>query len=389
VPQLTPLRVAVLADYAEEQWASMDLVADMLVAQLARAHAPEVEATLIRPSLPWRARLVSAGRRATGLDRIAGRLWDYPRLLRTLPPFDVYHLVDHSYSQLVHELPPARTAITCHDVDTFRSVIDPPSEPRSAAFRAMTRRILSGFRSAGHVACTTEATRGLVVARVGVDPSRTSVVHNGVDPSCTPSGDARADGAAAALLGPPGERTDLLHVGTTIPRKRIDALLRIVAALAPQSSPVRLVRVGGAFTAAQAALARDLGLGDTLVVPFVDRNVLAAIYRRAALLLLPSEREGFGLPLLEALACGVPAVASDIASLREVGGDAASYCPVGDVAAWASTVAALLAERRAVPDAWRARQARAAARSAEFSWAAYAAQMVRIYRALGQSGAAC
>ena len=61
---------------------------------------------------------------------------------------------------------------------------------------------------------------------------------------------------------------------------------------------------------------------------------LAELYRRAAVILQPSEAEGFGLPVIEALACGAIVVASDIPVLREVGGDAVIYCPVGDVGAW-------------------------------------------------------
>ena len=67
------------------------------------------------------------------------------------------------------------------------------------------------------------------------------------------------------------------------------------------------------------------------VLPFVDRRVLAAVYRRVALLLQTSDREGFGLPVAEAMTCGTPVVASDLPALREVGGPAATYCPVGDV----------------------------------------------------------
>ena len=80
---------------------------------------------------------------------------------------------------------------------------------------------------------------------------------------------------------------------------------------------------------------RELGFGDAIVVlPALDRSTLAAVYRRCALLLMPSEREGFGLPVLEALACGTPVVASDAPALREVGGYAAAYCPVDDLEAW-------------------------------------------------------
>jgi rhamnosyl/mannosyltransferase len=158
-------------------------------------------------------------------------------------------------------------------------------------------------------------------------------------------------------------------------------LLRIVAAVRGELGPrVRLVRIGGPLTAAQQALARRLGIADAVVsLPFLSRSMLAATYRRASVLLLPSRAEGFGLPIVEALACGAPVVASDLAVLREIGGDAVAYCPVGDVPAWCRAVVELLRERdaRVIPDASR-RQA-AVAHASRFSWRAYARQMESIY----------
>ncbi len=129
------------------------------------------------------------------------------------------------------------------------------------------------------------------------------------------------------MLGPIGANTlEILHVGSTIPRKRIDVLLRVFAAIREANPSARLVRVGGPFTNDQVDLARDLNVEDAAVVlPFVTSKVLAAVYRRAALVLVTSEREGFGLPLIEAMACGAPVLASDLAVLREVGGAASQF----------------------------------------------------------------
>ena len=104
------------------------------------------------------------------------------------------------------------------------------------------------------------------------------------------------------------------------------------------------------------------------------------MYRRAALVLQPSEREGFGLPLLEAMACGTPVVASDLPVLREVGGAAVEYCPVGDTAAWVRAVSALLDERRRDPARWCARQAAGRVRARCFSWSQFAARLADIYQ---------
>lgn len=384
---MTVLRVAVIADYLEEGWPSMDLVADMLMARFEEG-TPGVAATLVRPRLSRRLSRVSPGLRAFTFDRMAARLWDYPRVVRGIAGrFDVYHVVDHSYSHLVHELPARRTVVTCHDLDTFRSVLEPEAERRSPLFRAMTRRILAGLRRAGHVACDTIATREQAIGLAGVARDRTSVVHNGPHPACTPNADPAADDEAARLLGPAGMWTDVVHVGSTIARKRIEDLLRIVAAVPVRQPLVRLVRAGGSFTPEQEALARHLGV-TTLVLPFVDRQVLAAIYRRAALVLVPSEREGFGLPVLESLACGTPVLASGVAALREVGGEAVTYRAVGDIDAWAREATCLLDERAFAPDAWRRRCATGLARAAEFSWSRYAGAVARVYRQLAENAAA-
>lgn len=378
---MTRLRVALLADFLEEGWPSMDLVAEMLLDRLGREHARDIEVTLVRPALRRRLSRFSGSRLAFGFDRMAARLWDYPRLAATLTDrFDVFHVVDHSYAQLVRELPGDRTLVTCHDLDTFRSVLEPEREWRGPVFRAMTRRILDGLAKAGHVVCDTEATRALLIAKAGFSEQKTSVVYNGPHPTCTPLPEAPADREAARLLGPPRSSTDLLHVGSAIPRKRIDLLIRIVAAFGRR---VRLVRVGGPFTAEQAALARDLNVG-AVVLPFVDRSTLAAIYRRSALLVMPSEREGFGLPLLESLACGTPVVASDIPALREVGGEAATYCAVGDIDGWHTAIAGLLEEREQRPADWTKRREDGIRRAKEFSWSKYASEIASLYARLAR-----
>jgi glycosyltransferase involved in cell wall biosynthesis len=174
---------------------------------------------------------------------------------------------------------------------------------------------------------------------------------------------------------------ELLHVGSTIDRKRIDILLDVFAAVRRARRDARLIRVGGPFTGAQRAQARDLGIADAIaVVPFVDRGTLSAIYRRAALTLLTSEREGFGLPLVESLACGTPMVASDIPVLRGLGQDMVVYAGLGDIGAWRDAVLDLLAERERHQDRWQARKARGIARAADFSWSHYAATLAALYQ---------
>jgi len=375
------VRVAVIADYSEERWPSMDLVAYMLMAHLRAEHAGTIEATLIRPPMPRRASRVLSG--AWTLDRVMARFVDYPRALKGVTGrFDVYHVVDHSYANLVHALPAGRTLVTCHDVDAFRSVLQPHEEHRSLPYRILARRILAGLRAAAHVACDSKATHAALMDLAGFPADRLSVIPNGTDTGGYPDRDSAADFEAARMLGP-RRGIELLHVGSTIPRKRIDVLLEVFAAVHRERAEVRLTRVGGPFTADQRVRARELGLLDVIhVLPFVDRATLAAVYRRSALALLPSDREGFGLPVVEALACATPMVASDIPVLREIGSDAVTYCPVGSIEEWSRSILELLSERERHPAAWEARRAAGLLRAADFSWSRYTAAVVERYKVL-------
>jgi len=379
------MRVALICDFAEENWPSMDLVAEMLVENLHADYRTVIEATAMRPRMiPRFARLpfVRKKRGASNLDRLVNRFWDYPRrLLRQGRDFDLYHVLDHSYAQLVNQLPAERTMVTCHDLDTFRCLLDPEREPRPRLFRAMAGRILGGLRRAERVSCASVATRDQILAHGLLPPERVVLIPYGVHPACSPNPDPSADAEASRLLGPSGADTiDILHVGSTIARKRIDTLLRVTAAVRRGFHRVRLVRIGSPFTADQCRLIAELDLGRSILqLPFVERPVLAAVYRRAALMMLPSEREGFGLPVIEAMACGTPVVASDLPALREAGGKAATYCPATDVGAWSKTITGLLRERRNWPERWDERRSDALAWAGRFSWREYTRQTVRLY----------
>ena len=379
------LRVGVLADYLEEGWPSMDLAAEMLVEHLTRDHAQSVEATLIRPAFRRRfsQRAGTAGAKwPFSADRLINRFWEYPRALRQqVERFDLFHLVDHSYAQLVQHLPPNRTVVTCHDLDAFRCLLS--DEPgRSWAFRAMAGRILEGLQRAAVVICVSSSTRDEILENGLLPPKRLVVIPNGIHPACTPQPDPEADAEAARLLGPlDGQKFEILHVGSTIQRKRIDVLLRVVAEVRRSFPTVRLVRVGGDFSRAQQLLVTDLGLTDAVhVLPALSRPVLAAVYRRAALLLQPSEREGFGLPIVEALACGTPVLASDIPVFREIAEGVVEFAPVADRAAWRDASLGLLSERERDARAWAERRERGIVRAGRFSWAENARRTVELYQ---------
>jgi glycosyltransferase involved in cell wall biosynthesis len=376
--------MAVLADYPDECWPSMDLCGEMLLAHLPSDGPLALEPTRICPPFQRLAtRLPFFGRHgaAFNADRVLNRFLNFPRhAWRLADRFDLFHVVDHTYAQLVHALPQGRAGVYCHDLDAFRCLLDPSSDPRPRWFRALARRILTGLQKAAVVFHNTAAV-GQQIVHLGLVPAdRLVPAPYGVAPEFTPAA-VNGDGAPgvepgwlAALAGAPW----VAHVGACIARKRIDVLLDVVAEVREQVPGLRLLKVGGAWAAEQRKQMARLGLNDAIVhVVGLSRSELAEVYRRAAVVLMPSEAEGFGLPVIEALACGAAVVASDIPALREAGGTATAFAPVGDVEAWSNAVARLIADPSAAP----ARAARLAWAS-QFSWAAHAATIAEAYHRL-------
>lgn len=362
------LRVALVADLSSERWPSMDLVADMLFANLRTDRDLQVD--MLRPTLR---------NRRPGIGRYVNRYWDYARWLRSRShDFDIFHVVDHSYAHLVHVLPAQRTLVTCHDTDAFMPLVDARVVPTRLP-KAVTRLILSGMRKAACVACDSTATFDELRQFDLADADRMTVVPLGVHPALLAEPDADSDAVIDAHVGVRrNDVIELLHVGSCIKRKRIDVLLRVLHAVRSVEPRARLLKAGGTLTPEQVVLAQSLGVSDHIVqLPFLDVRSLAALYRRANAVLVTSEREGFGLPVVEALAAGVGVVATDIPVLREAGGTDASFAPLDDIDRWRDTLLQVLRE---APATQTARLARAESQSQRFRWSECADHMARLYR---------
>jgi glycosyltransferase involved in cell wall biosynthesis len=194
-------------------------------------------------------------------------------------------------------------------------------------------------------------------------------IYNGVDTIFGPGPDAPEEGGLDPLR--------VLAVGTLQPRKNLGRLLDAVAIVA-RNRRVLLRVVGPDGYQAEAIRARLAGRAEVEVLGYVGRAALADEYRRAHVLAYPSLYEGFGLPVVEAMASGTPVVTTTGGSLPEVAGDAALIVDPFDVSAIAAAI-----ERVAEDGALRAElRERGLVRARAFSWATAARRHVETYASL-------
>ena len=265
----------------------------------------------------------------------------------------------------------ARTIVTIHDL----SYLAMPQYADPGLRRYLTAAVPRSLRRAAHVVAVSAATRQDAIRYLGLPPARVSVVYNGVDAAFRrlPPPDLAA---ARARLDLP-ERF-ILTVGTLEPRKNHLGLLRAFARLHAELPDVPLLIAGRRGWLDQPIFDMVEQLGLQAAVRFlggVPDADLPALYSAAAVVAYPSWYEGFGLPPLEAMACGTPVVTSTAAALREVCGDAALFADPADDCALAEAL------RRALSDeTLRAQMAeRGSRQAAGFTWERTAAGLVEVF----------
>jgi len=298
--------------------------------------------------------------------------WTLP--LELLPlHIDVLHSPDF--------IPPfhrrCRSVITVHDLAflIFPGLLTKESE-------AYYGQIYRAVRSADAIIAVSQCTKADLIRLTGADDRRIHVIYEAAGAVFRPIADPEP-----VLLHYHVQQPYILFVSTIEPRKNLTTLLRAYARLSKEArtggEQPSLVVAGGRGWLYEDVfrVAQELGLSGR--VHFIGRvpvEDLPALYSGATVFCLPSLYEGFGMPVLEAMACGTPVICSDVASLPEVAGDAAILVPPLAVEEWTAALHHVLTDAAARAEM----RQRGLARAAQFSWETAARAALAVYRQVAQ-----
>jgi glycosyltransferase involved in cell wall biosynthesis len=309
-------------------------------------------------------------------ERTHARLWHRLRLPIPIELWTgkirLFHATDFS---LPPTLPGTRTVLTIHDL-SFEHF---PHDTMPGMLGYLKSVVPRSARRADVVIAVSEATRQDIIACYGIAPEKVRVVPHGVSLRFTPSSEPISDELRAKYYLP--DEPFILSVGTLQPRKNH---LRLAKALALMRHPAPLVIVGGrgwAYDEVKEVVEKLSLVKRVIFAGFADDDDLPALYRSATVLAYPALFEGFGMPVLEAMACGTPVVTSNASSLPEAAGDAALLVDPLDEGAIAAALDRLLEEPALRSELVR----KGLARAAEFTWDRAARQTFEIYEALLRS----
>jgi glycosyltransferase involved in cell wall biosynthesis len=292
-------------------------------------------------------------------------------------PVDIFHSPDFV-------LPPVRQAramVTVHDLAFLLYPECADERLRNYLERAVPRSV----SRADFVVADSENTRNDVICLLGVPPERTAVVYGGVDPRFERVTDAAHLGRLRARLGLDEEAPFILFVGVIEPRKNLVGLMDAFALFkSRQNLPHKLLIAGGRGWLWEGIIAhaeRSPVRDDIKFAGFFPDEELPALYSAAQMFVFPSHYEGFGLPVLEAMACGTPVISSRASSLPEVVGDAGFLVEPNDPEQLAAAMELLALNPNVREDLRR----RGHERAGRFTWEAGATALLDVYQRVGAS----
>lgn len=307
-------------------------------------------------------------------ERWLARAW---YRLRLPLPVETWTGPLHLFHQPDFVLPPTRpatrTIVTIHDL----SFMHDPATVMPGMKTHLTGRVPESVNRADHVIAVSEATRQDLITFYQTRPEKISVLYHGVRPEFRPVVEAERLAAVRRKYGL-GEGPLVLSVGTIHPRKNYRRLVAAFSEIRPGVSLVIAGSKGWDYDEVFDEVDRRKLEGRVFFPGFVAEADLPALYSTASLFVYPSLCEGFGLPLLEAMACGTPVIAANRSALPEVVGQAGLLVDPEDTLAIAGAMAKVLEDTELRQQLAAAGRARAAG----FTWERMAGQLINLYQAL-------
>jgi len=299
----------------------------------------------------------------------------YPLIARSNQG-DINHISDHSYANLVFSLNAQRTIVTFHDAVLLKLMdgsLPVHFKPRFLRILAQKYSISGIKRAAKVIAISHSSREDFLKYADGFNPDDVVVVYLGVDPSFKPVKSSELNGLCSKY-GLDTQGQYVLHIGHNEFYKNVEMVFQVMGYL---EKDIHLLKVGSDFSPKQWRLINRLGLKDRVrVLPDVSRHDLPSIYNLASVLLFPSLHEGFGFPVLEAMACGTPVVCSDAASLKEIAAKTCLMYPSDDVEGFVEGIRKVLSDsalRKRMKEDGRER-------ALKFDWDVTARKTYEIYR---------
>ena len=310
---------------------------------------------------------------APRLRRIWNKYFWFPRLIRRMGAAQIAHVLDHSCAHFLRRLPASvRKIVTVHDL----APLEDPDGLTPAQLKRF-RNTVSEIRTADLLLADSAYTARAITDFLG-EQRNVQVLPLGVQVEHF----ARPGALMPGRILPRCPR--ILSVGSNQRRKNLRILPEVLGEVRKTAGPVALIRVGARLDeATRGSLHEAIGAEHVVELGNCADDELVALLHNVDLLLFPSTLEGFGLPLLEAMAAGCPVISSNASSLPEVGGGDVLYFKPNQPSEAAAQIVSLLRQPRLREDLI----ARGRRRAAEFSWASHAQKLAGHYRDIAGNGA--
>jgi len=254
------------------------------------------------------------------------RFWHFPRMIAQQKA-DIFHIIEPCEGHLVYHLKKKQkqvpVVVTCHDLINFyyRDNVQNSVKLPIVSSGAWEHSV-KGMKYADHIISVSAATAKDTTELLGIEPARITVAPNAVDTSFRPAS-LTEKAAIRQKYGISPDKICLLTVGSIHPRKNTDNILKAVKILVERGFPLHFLKAGAEFSSEQKHFIASHGLHQHIsYIGKPDKSTLIQIYGTADILLTPSVGEGFGMTILEAMACGTPVVTSNTSAMPEVAGDA-------------------------------------------------------------------